>query len=130
MERHVKILSILLVVYGVWILLSGYGSLLWGTLIGLFSGHPPGIHWRYHAPFAGFPGIMISHWIWTIMIGFLIGVPGIVAGIGLINRRNWARGLALLVGILLLFKFPFGTALGIYSLWVILKPETAELMTT
>ena len=44
---------------------------------------------------------------------------GAIAGWGLIERRPWARMLAIVLGVLSLFDFPLGTALGIYTLWVL-----------
>jgi len=35
------------------------------------------------------------------------------------NRQPWARPLAIIFGVLALLKIPFGTALGIYTLWVL-----------
>lgn len=51
----------------------------------------------------------------------LLTVPGIIAGIGLLQGRSWALILGLIIGILNLFSFPFGTALGIYNIWVFTK---------
>ncbi len=44
---------------------------------------------------------------------------GIAAGWGLLDRRPWARTLAVVLACLALIDFPFGTALGIYTLWVL-----------
>jgi hypothetical protein len=43
----------------------------------------------------------------------------ILTGYALLTGRPWGRVLAIVVGILSLVKFPFGTALGIYTLWVL-----------
>jgi hypothetical protein len=43
----------------------------------------------------------------------------VLAGIGLLTRRPWARKLALVLGVLALFRFPLGTALGVYTLWAL-----------
>ncbi|MBV9181318.1 MAG: zinc ribbon domain-containing protein, partial [Acidobacteria bacterium] len=49
---------------------------------------------------------------------------GLLTGWGLLNRQGWARGLAVFLGVIsLFFHFPFGTALGIYTLWVLLPPD-------
>ena len=53
----------------------------------------------------------------------LIGGGGILVGWGLLNREPWARVAAVVLGILALFHPPFGTALGIYSLWVLLSND-------
>lgn len=55
----------------------------------------------------------------------LKAVAAFAAGWGLLQRESWARLLALVVGFLSLFNPPFGTALGIYTLWVFL-PANAE----
>lgn len=57
----------------------------------------------------------------------LFSIPGIIAGIGLLKRKSWARLLAIILGILNLLSIPFGTLLGIYTLWVLLKDETVQL---
>jgi hypothetical protein len=54
------------------------------------------------------------------------GVAGIIAGWGLLERQSWARILAIILGFLSLIHFPFGTAIGIYTLWVLL-PGTSEM---
>jgi hypothetical protein len=48
------------------------------------------------------------------------GVLGFLAGWGLLQRESWARMLTLVLAFLALFNIPFGTALGIYTLWVLL----------
>jgi hypothetical protein len=57
----------------------------------------------------------------------IISVPGIIAGLGLLKYRQWARILAIILGALHLFSFPFGTALGIYTFWVLLNAQTTPL---
>lgn len=49
------------------------------------------------------------------------------AGIALRRRQWWARRLGLLLGWLSLLFVPFGTALGIYTLWVLLNAEAGRL---
>lgn len=58
---------------------------------------------------------------------FLIGaVIGFAAGWGLLERKPWARTVTLVLGIISLFDVPVGTALGIYTLWVLLPARTEE----
>jgi hypothetical protein len=47
---------------------------------------------------------------------------GIAAGVGLLQRQDWARILAIVVGVISLLNIPFGTAIGIYTLWVLVSP--------
>ncbi len=56
-----------------------------------------------------------------------LSVPGIIGGIGLLKRKNWARILILIISAIDLLNFPIGTALGVYSIWVLVQKETADL---
>lgn len=58
---------------------------------------------------------------------FILSVPGIIGGIGLFKRREWARILVLITSAFHLLNFPIGTAIGGYSIWVLVKPETIRL---
>jgi zinc-ribbon domain len=49
---------------------------------------------------------------------------GFFAGWGLLRREPWARLLTLVLSFLALFNIPLGTALGIYSLWVLLPAQS------
>jgi hypothetical protein len=59
----------------------------------------------------------------------LLSAPGLIGGIYLLKRRPWARILVLVLGFLNLIEIPIGTALGIYTIWVLLKDETVNLFT-
>jgi hypothetical protein len=45
----------------------------------------------------------------------------------LLRKQSWARILVLFVSAIDLFNVPIGTALGAYSIWVLLQPETVSL---
>ena len=51
---------------------------------------------------------------------------GFFAGWGLLQRESWARLLTIVLGFLALINIPFGTALGIYTLWVLLPAGADE----
>jgi ABC-type amino acid transport system permease subunit len=53
-----------------------------------------------------------------LLVIIFMALPGIAAGIGLLAKQKWAMIVALIIGCLNLFSFPFGTALGIYTIWV------------
>lgn len=59
----------------------------------------------------------------------LLSAPGLIGGIYLLRHRPWARILVLVLGFLNLIEIPVGTALGIYTIWVLLKNETVQLFT-
>ncbi len=51
---------------------------------------------------------------------------GIAIGCGLLARQSWARMLTIIFGALSLIDIPFGTAIGIYTLWVLLPAESEQ----
>jgi hypothetical protein len=57
----------------------------------------------------------------------VLSLPGVLGGIWLLKYRRWARVVILIVSVLDLVNIPFGTALGVYSLWVLLHSETEKL---
>jgi hypothetical protein len=60
---------------------------------------------------------------------FLVVLPllGTIGGVGLLMGKPWARILVLILAILDLFQLPIGTMIGIYTIWVLLHDETAQL---
>ena len=56
----------------------------------------------------------------------ILALPQLIAAIGLLKRKGWARILMLIVAALDLWNIPFGTALSVYTLWVLLHDETAH----
>ncbi len=50
-------------------------------------------------------------------------LPGLLAGMGLLKCRGWARWVIVVISVLNLPLFPLGTALGVYSLWALLNSE-------
>jgi len=52
---------------------------------------------------------------------------GIIGGIGLFTYKSWARILIMIVSAINCLNIPIGTAKGIYSIWVLMQPETIEL---
>jgi Ni,Fe-hydrogenase I cytochrome b subunit len=63
-----------------------------------------------------------------VLVVFMVvlSLPGIIAGIGLFKRKEWARILALIISVLDLVNFPIGTAIGVYSIWALVQPEVVE----
>ena len=114
--RHLTALGLL------WIIYSGLRVIPGLALIGIGHMHFPFMMAPiptpmrlFLAPFLGGIGVLIS--------GFAIA--GLIAGIGLMAHSPWARMLAIVVGCITLIHFPLGTALGIYTLWV-LVPQGAD----
>jgi hypothetical protein len=63
------------------------------------------------------------------VLGWIIltkGILGVVGGVGLLARESWARALTLAVAFISLIDFPFGTAIGAYSIWVLLAAGSEQ----
>jgi uncharacterized membrane protein (DUF2068 family) len=65
----------------------------------------------------------------TFIAGLMLvlSAPGIVAGIGLLNLKSWARVLALILALFNLPMFPQGTVFGIYTFVSLLNEDAAQL---
>ena len=121
MADHIKIVAILhivlgsLTILGALVVLAIFGGI--ATMIGV-SGSPDALP---AVPIVG----GIGGFIFVVLL--VLGVPGVIAGIGLLKFRPWARILGIIISGLDLIHVPFGTALGIYGLWALLSREGEQL---
>ncbi len=111
---HVRLLGIL------WLALSAFRLLPGMFLVALFR----------HGTF-GFLPPTVPFFVHNIIraAGVLVlaaAITGILAGWGLLDRQPWARMLAIVLACFNLVDMPFGTALGIYTLWVLLPSKSEE----
>jgi hypothetical protein len=112
MDQHIRILAMLYIIFGalglvlaVLVLVAGLGgSFMQGDRDAAIAG----------GTCATVAAVFIA----------ILSLPNLIAGIGLKNRRPWARMLTIVLPILNLFQFPLGTALGIYGLWVLLNEQS------
>lgn len=102
------------------------GMLIFGTMFFPFMlGWGRGVVW----PFGGRWGMDIPFLGGLFSMGVFLGIFGVlhlVLAWGLFEREPWARMLGLVIGFLALLRFPLGTALGIYTLWVLLPEESGR----
>ena len=70
------------------------------------------------------PGFLHPLLSFVAVLVLMKAVAGFATGWGLLQREPWARTLALILGFISLFNIPFGTALGVYTLWVLLPTES------
>jgi hypothetical protein len=113
MSTHVRVLGWLHIIFGIGGLCSAL-LVFGGSMIGaLFSGSVMGMLG------AGIGGTAAA------MLIALFSVPSLFAGYGLLKLRPWARTLTIVLAIFELIRFPFGTIVGVYSLWVLLSSEGA-----
>lgn len=59
---------------------------------------------------------------------FALGISSLIAGIGLLKQKSWARTLAIALAVLALACFPLGTVAGLYTLWVLTQEEAEALL--
>ncbi len=120
MREHIRILAILNIVLGALGLLAVIAICGVAGIAGIIAGHLPVIR-----PFAiPILGVILAA---VCLVVLVLSLPGIIAGIGLLNLRPWARTLAIVLSVLNLVHVPLGTALGIYGLWVLLQEETERI---
>ncbi len=118
-QRNLQVLSIL------W-LVCGSLEILAAVVLYVIANVMFGIAVRMHGGVGGAEPFV--HTILTI-VGTAVGIKGllsIVAGWGLLQRETWARALTIVMGFLGILHIPLGTALGIYTIWVLLPNESAQ----
>ena len=121
METHVKVLGALQIAMGtlglfaavVLVLVFGVAS----SAVGM-SGDPEA---TFALPIIGITGVALVAFL------VLLSLPGVIIGIGLVQRRPWARIAGIVLSILGLTMVPFGTIVGVYGLWVLFSKETEQL---
>ena len=124
MRDHVRILAYLHIGFGALGMLGAVIVLfVFGGIAGVVGASNPGDPQAWHVamPIIGVIGAAIC------AIVLLLSLPGIIAGFGLLRFRPWARLLTIILSALHLPGVPFGTALGVYGFWVLLKPETERM---
>jgi hypothetical protein len=122
----IKALGIFWFVYAALVLTSGLAGLAFASafLSGHFGpwmngpwGHGPVPSWIFGPAFLKFAWVVI-----VIRAGLAL-----VAGWGLMERSEWGRIVAIVAAFLSILKFPFGTALGIWTLVVLLGYRNSSL---
>lgn len=118
-QNHVHLLGIL------WLAISAFNAVaglillvLANTLFGHLHemGAPPQVP-------TGFLSALLS------TIGIIVlakAACGFFAGWGLLQREPWARIVALVLAFISLFNVPFGTAIGVYTMWVLLPGQSQQ----
>ena len=112
MEKHINVVAALQIGFGIFWIVAGIIILFLLSLIGGFVDDKD----------ASFILPMIGQI--TAAFLFFLSIPGIIAGIGVLRRKEWGRILTLVLSVIGLMNFPIGTAVGIYSIWVLVQEET------
>jgi hypothetical protein len=115
MERHITVVGVLHIAYNVVGILIGLTLFTFLTGIGIFTGDDV--------------ALTVLTLVATFLAGlFLIGsIPGVIGGIFLLQRKEWARILVIIVSFFDLLHVPLGTLLGAYSLWVLLNADVVAV---
>jgi hypothetical protein len=113
LDRHLHTLGIL------WMVIGGLFAIPAGLFMIFGAGARMMLH--SHEILPDFFPLLVYIAGGTIL---LLSAGGICVGLGLMQRRSWARAAAIILGVLALFHPPLGTALGIYTLWVLLSDES------
>jgi hypothetical protein len=116
-REHVRLLGILWLAYSAFHIVGGIVLSVLARTIFSPNGHfgQPNVPFFIHSLFA-FLGMLL------LVKSFL----GILAGWGLLQRESWGRVLTLILAFIALLNPPFGTGLGIYTLWVLLPAESEK----
>lgn len=123
MKRHVDLVGVLFLLWGGMILLLSLSLLSIGfaaTAIGASGGA--------HASSGPLAAGLVAAGFFTLSAaGFLFGGVHLWLGSRVRACREWARAFAIVLAIVDLLLVPFGTALGMYTLWALLARRTREL---
>jgi hypothetical protein len=107
MRKHVQILAWLYIALGVLGLIGAFAAFGLLTGIGLLSGDVMAV--GVMSLIGGLAGFYL----------LLVSLPNILVGVGLLQGwGGWVLVLAVILALLNLPNFPFGTGLGLYTFWV------------
>ena len=116
MELHIKILEILYIISGLLAIFGGTVIILLFAVGGILAGEVRAV------PILAVVATILGSLLLTI------GIAKLICGWGLLARKKWSRVFAIIMAIIGLINIPFGTALGIYALWILFKPEAEQLL--
>jgi hypothetical protein len=119
MASHVDFVGLLFIVWGALTALIGLSTLALG--IGAFSLMTSPGRSAGGGQFA--LGLTAAAFTTLALIAIFWGMAHIAIGVPVRRHKSWARLVALMLGSVDLMLLPYGTALGIYSLWVLLTEE-------
>ena len=121
MATHVKVIAGLCLVSGAFWALWTFAAPMVLAIVATFvasSGDPDA---AVGTTVLGLTGVWLA-----VMFGAL-ALANIVVGIGLWKFKRWARIAGIILGVLSLVNFPFGTAFGIYALIILFRKDTEAL---
>ncbi|MBV8573131.1 MAG: hypothetical protein JO319_21125 [Acidobacteriaceae bacterium] len=125
MRDHIRILGVLNIVMGAMVAIIGIVVFFVTSAIAGYIASS--INASAHDAVVAAP-IIVAAGMGVAVFFWLLALPAILGGWGLLNFKPWSWLLMLIVSILHLFHFPLGTALGVYGLWVLYNDDARRLL--
>jgi hypothetical protein len=123
MSSHVDLVGILFVIWGMLTALVGLSTLALGIgAVALIASASRGGGGGQVAA-----GLTAAAFMTLAAIAIVWGAAHVAVGVPVRRRKPWARLLALMLGSVDLLLLPYGTALGIYTMWALLNEEGKKL---
>jgi hypothetical protein len=118
MDKHVTLVATLNI--GLGVLGVMVGCIVFVVLIfaGIVSGDPQAMK------VTTIVGVSVGTFV------IFVSVPLIIGGIGLLKRCPWSRILILILAAMNLLNLPVGTAIAVYTIWVMLQDETVKMFSS
>lgn len=121
-DSHVDLVGVLFMVWGGLTILIGASTLALGmAAASLISAAAAAGRGQFAASLTAATFTMFA------LLAMAWGAGHVVVGILVRRRRHWSRLAAILLGSVDLLLLPYGTALGVYGLWVLLRDDSKKL---
>ncbi|MEQ1869685.1 MAG: hypothetical protein ABL961_06635 [Vicinamibacterales bacterium] len=121
MPFHLDLLGALFMIWGALTMLIGASTLA----LGIAAAALVDAQGRGGGEFAA--GVTAATFTTLAVLGLLWGGGHAIVGLQLRRRRQWSRLAALILGSVDLLLLPYGTALGVYALWTLLREPAKAL---
>jgi len=121
-ESHVDLVGVLFMVWGGLTILIGASTLALGmAAASLISAAAEAGRGQFAASLTAATFTIFA------LIAMIWGAVHVAIGLLARRRRHWSRLAAILLGSVDLLLLPYGTALGVYALWVLLREDSKRL---
>ena len=125
MQTHVKVLGVVYLAVGACMLIGAvFLVLTMGSVAGIVGATAEPRDAAVAIPILGLAGTALAS-----MLG-IFSLPSLITGYGLLDFRQWARIVGIVLSAVNLINIPIGTVVGAYGLWVLLNKETERLFNT
>ena len=124
MKTQVDFVGVLFIVWGLLTTLVGVSTLALGigaVAVIASAARGGGVTVAAGVTAAAFTALAIIAMVW--------GAAHVVVGVPLRRHRPWSRLVALMLGAVDLLLLPYGTALGVYAIWILLNEDAKRLFT-